>query len=98
MGENKRMIRGETQRGRTGASGIRRKNISFSALKSSFCFRDEIHHVFLIHTSNKGGEEEKLDRRKASAGGKVNGLSLLYWSHFIHLVGLIKCQVEFLDI
>lgn len=44
------------------------------------------------------GRKENLDIRKASAGGKVNRQSLLYSSHFIHLVGLIKCQVEFLDI
>lgn len=51
----------------------------------------------LIHTSCRGGGR-RLDRGKPSAGGKVNRLSLLYSSHFIHLVGLIKCQVEFLDI
>lgn len=44
------------------------------------------------------GWRGKLDGRKASAGGKVNRHSLLYSGRFIHLVGLIKRQVEFLDI
>lgn len=60
---------------------------------------NEIHHVFLTHTSRRGGEAEKIrTEEKASAGGKVKRHSLLYSGHFIHLVGLIKCHVELLDI
>lgn len=86
--------------GQTGESrSIRYKtqNISLKAPKGSF-LQEKIHQVFLILPSCRGAEEEKLDRRTATAGGKVNRLSLLYPSHSIHLVGLIKCQVEFLDI
>lgn len=84
---------------RTGASGTRHKTICFLLSTEKLCFSEWNPSLFPnTHFLQRKRRKEKLDRRKASAGGKVSRLCLLYSRRFIHLVGLIKCQVEFLDI
>lgn len=75
----------------TGASGTRHRNICSENLRFSVKSIMFSEHVLLLLLL-------LLDRRKALAGGKVNRHSLLYSGHFIHLVGLIKRQMLFLDI
>lgn len=91
---NRRGGGGGTDRG---AQEHQVEHISLSVLEGSF-LQEKIHQVFPILTSAEEQEKEKRERRKASAGGRGKALSLLYPSRSIHLVGLIKCQVEFLDI
>lgn len=97
-------LRKNNRRGGGGGGGTDRgaqehqvEHISLSVLEGSF-LQEKIHQVFPILTSVEEQEKEKRERRKASAGGRGKALSLLYPSRSIHLVGLIKCQVEFLDI
>lgn len=49
---------GRHRGGRTGASGTRHKNM-FPSLHWKAPFQNKIHHVFLIHTSHRGGEGKK---------------------------------------
>lgn len=97
----KRWRGGEKVEGSTGASGRRHGNICCLLSTKNLLFKVKSITFSLPNTYfflRRRGRSESPDRRKASAGGKVNRHSLLYSGHFIHLVGLIKRQVEFLDI
>lgn len=89
--EEKRKSRGPRGSG-TAASGTRHRNICSENLLFRVKSIMLSEHVLLLL------EQRAPDRRKALAGGKVNRHSLLYSGHFIHLVGLIKRQMLFLDI
>lgn len=88
--------------------GVKNRSIRYKTQKKmcvpSLCsvLQTGIHHGSLntYFPGRRRGErgKKKWTEEKQSAGGRVNRLSLLYRGHFIHLVGLIKCQEGFLDI